>query len=87
MLHPGDAYSQTVTAFCESIAAVKKLGGKSEDIVRVKMFVRREEDADAVGKGMKDTLSGAWAATMIVGVGFVNREMLVEVEVDAVVEL
>lgn len=67
---------------------MEKLGGKKEDIVRVKMFVRRDQDADAVGKGMKDALSseeGAWAATMITGVSFVNAEMLIEVEVDAVV--
>ncbi|KAF8543620.1 Endoribonuclease L-PSP/chorismate mutase-like protein [Trichophaea hybrida] len=67
ILHAGDAYQQTTTALHESICAIEKLGGKKEDVVRVKLF------------------GAAWAATMIVGVSFVSEEMLVEVELDAVV--
>ncbi|KAA8909315.1 YjgF-like protein [Sphaerosporella brunnea] len=86
--HPGDAYHQTLAALTESISAIEKLGGTKEDVVRVRLFVARHEDCDDVGRGMKEVLAdgnGAWAATMIVGVAFVREEMLVEVEVDAVV--
>jgi enamine deaminase RidA (YjgF/YER057c/UK114 family) len=88
ILHAGDAYRQTTTALHESICAIEKLGGKKEDVVRGKLFVRHHEDCDLVGRAMKDILSGegvAWAATMIVGVSFVSEGMLVEVELDAVV--
>jgi enamine deaminase RidA (YjgF/YER057c/UK114 family) len=86
VLHPPDAYLQTVTALYESISAIEKLGGKKEDVVRVKLYVRRQEDCSRAGEGMKDVLGGGtWAATMIAGVAFVHHDMLVEVEVDAVV--
>jgi len=89
ILHPGDAYQQTITALNESVKAIEKLGGKKEDVVRVRLFVRRQGDTADVGKAMKtvfgEEVGCKWAATMLVGSSFVEEEMMVEVEVDAVV--
>lgn len=83
---PGDAYRQTVVAFQEALKAVKALGGTKEGVARVRMFIASKQDCDEVGRGMKEVFGeGEWAATMIAGVGFVRKEILVEVEVDAVV--
>jgi hypothetical protein len=72
VLHPDDAYLQTPTA-------IEMLDGRKEDVVRVRLYVNRQEDCDSVGRGMRDakTPGGsnvAWAAAMIVGVGFIKNE-------------
>ncbi|CCX13519.1 YjgF-like protein [Pyronema domesticum] len=82
---PGNAYYQTTTALEESIRAIAGLGGSIQNIARIKLFVRREEDCDSVGRAMAEVMIGqSFAATMIVGASFVRDEMLVEVEMDAV---
>ncbi|KAJ6007222.1 hypothetical protein N7522_005573 [Penicillium canescens] len=97
ILFPGDAKQQTCTALQESINAIQGLGGKGlEDIVRVKMFVGRHEHCAAVGEGFREILGkqnlgkeglvGAAATMIVVNGGFINKDMLVEVEVDAIVE-
>lgn len=92
ILFPGDARQQTRVALTESINAVKALGGTgAENVVRVKMFVSRHQDCQAVGEGFGEILgrNGAGigtAATMLVVNGFVDDRMLVEVEVDAIVD-
>ncbi|KAI5795035.1 YjgF-like protein [Geopyxis carbonaria] len=85
--HPRDARAQTRCALEESLNAIGKLGGNIGDVVRVRLFVKRQEDTDTVGEAMKELFEGRceWAATMIVGVGFVDEEMMVEVEVEAIV--
>ncbi|CAG8885709.1 unnamed protein product [Penicillium egyptiacum] len=95
MLHPEDARQQTRVALEESIRAIQGLGGKgAEDIVRVKMFVTRHKDCEAVGRGISEILGkynragsgmiGAAAIMIVVNGGFIDKGMLVEIEVDAV---
>ncbi|KAJ5297307.1 hypothetical protein PENANT_c005G08197 [Penicillium antarcticum] len=95
ILFPGDAKQQTRTALQESINAIQGLGGKGvEDIVRVKMYVGCHEDCAAVGEGFREILGkqnqgkyglvGAAATMIVVNGGFINKDMLVEVEVDAI---
>ncbi|OQE44847.1 hypothetical protein PENCOP_c002G05831 [Penicillium coprophilum] len=97
ILHPADAKQQTCVALEECIRAIQGLGGKGpEDIIRVKMFVSRHENCEAVGQGFKEILGkhnigeggmiGAAATMIVVNDGFINKDMLVEIEVDAIVE-
>lgn len=94
VLYPGDAEAQTQTALSEALKAVVGLGGSVFDVVRVRLFVGLEEVTGDVGRGMKEFFEkeGAgrevgFAATMIVVKGgFVNADMLVEVEIDAIVD-
>jgi hypothetical protein len=84
-----------------AVAALSTTPGGSDgrkEVTRIKMFVRRMEDTEMVGRAVKEVMLPEdsdlgkgidnrdvdWAATMIVGVEFVMEEMLVEVEVDAV---
>ncbi|PKX89437.1 YjgH family protein [Aspergillus novofumigatus IBT 16806] len=86
--------AQTIVALTESVKAVKELGGAgASSIVRVKMFVGRSEDCMAVGEGFREVLGkqqgngvGAVATMIVVQNGFVNGDMMVEVEVDAIVD-
>lgn len=91
---PGDARQQTRVILEEIVQAVQAVGGRgAESIVRCRMFVSRKEDCGAVGEGFRDVLGkhlgdqiGAVATMIVVANGFVDDEMLVEIEVDAIAE-
>lgn len=86
ILYPDSAYEQTLHIFRTIVHSVESLGGKREDITRVRMFVRDDTDCSDVGRALKEFLGDvAPAATMIVGAGFVDPAMKVEIEADAVV--
>lgn len=85
ILHLTSAFDQTLKIFDEILLAVQGLGGKKEDVVRVRMFVT-DEDAEEVGRGLKTAFGDvAPAATMIIGAKFVPSQMKVEIEADAVI--
>jgi enamine deaminase RidA (YjgF/YER057c/UK114 family) len=93
VLYPGDAKSQAHIAFQEIIKAIQALGGRgAENIVRTKMFVQNQGDCGVVAEAFSEVLgkqNGAdfgCAATMIVVGGFVDADMLVEIECDAMVD-
>ncbi|KAJ5873707.1 uncharacterized protein N7529_002137 [Penicillium soppii] len=97
ILYPNNAREQTRAALEECIRAIKGLGGKgAQDVIRVKMFVGCHDDCEAVGEGFRQVLGkqnhaasgtiGAAATMIVVNGGFINKQMLVEVEVDAIIE-
>lgn len=50
------------------------------------MFVTEQNDTEAVGRALKETFGDIRpAATMIIGSRFVDKDMRVEIEADAVV--
>lgn len=84
--HPTSAYNQAIFIFTTIIEAVNSVGGKKEDITRVRMFVTGEEDAGSVGVALKNALGDIKpAATLIIGARFVSGDMKVEIEADALV--
>ncbi|TFK76164.1 YjgF-like protein [Pluteus cervinus] len=92
--YPNSAHQQALTIFAEIIRAIEAVGGKKRDIVRVRMFVKFDEDCDEVGRALKETLGGDEeksipavdpTATMITGVRFVHPDMRVEIEAEALV--
>ena len=86
LLHPDSAYLQATAIFAEIIRAVEAVGGRREDVVRVRMFVVADEDTGEVGRAMKEALGDIKpAATMIVGARFVAPDMKVEIEADGIV--
>lgn len=92
ILFPGDARQQTRVALTECVEAVRALGGTECSVVRVRMFVANPQDCTAVGEGFREVLGkqmgaevGAAATMIVVRNGFVDENMLVEIEVDAVV--
>lgn len=93
VLHPGDAKAQALIAFGETVKAIQALGGQgAKSIVRPKMFVQRQEDCAAVAEaftevlGKQNGIDYGTAATMVVVGGFVDPDMLVEIECDAMVD-
>jgi enamine deaminase RidA (YjgF/YER057c/UK114 family) len=98
ILFPGDAKQQTKAALEQCIKAIQALGGKgAQSVLRVKMFVGRHEDCLAVGEGFREVLGkhlqsedggqiGTAATMIVVQNGFINKDMLVEIEVDGIAE-
>lgn len=94
ILHPTSAYLQAQVIFAEIAKAIQALGGSAKtDVVRVRMYVTHDEDSGDVGRALKESGFAAGedgkgegpAATMILGVKFVDKHMKVEIEADAVV--
>lgn len=70
----------------EICKAVEALGGRKEDVVRVRMYVTERKDFESVARAMKETFGTVQpAATGLVGIQFVSSDMKVEIEADAVV--
>ena len=85
---PGpDAYVQASAAFRITLDALAELGGRPEDVIRTRMFVVDMADAEAVGRAHAEAF-GAHppAATMLAVSALIAPDLLVEVEVDAVVK-
>lgn len=51
--HPGDAFNQALLSLNRAVEAVTCLGGQTKDIIRVRMFVARGEDCEAVGAAFR----------------------------------
>jgi enamine deaminase RidA (YjgF/YER057c/UK114 family) len=82
----GNAYGQAVHIFGKIEAALKEAGATMKDVVRTRMFVTDIANFEAVGRAhaqfFREVLP---AATMVEVNRFVSPEMLVEIEVDAVI--
>lgn len=84
--HQGDPAGQARSAFRTAIEAVEALGGAAGDIVRTRMYITHRGDADAVGRVHGELFAEVLpAASMLVVAGLISPELLVEVEVEAVV--
>ena len=83
---PGNAYGQAIDIFGKIEAALRAAGASMTDVVRTRMFVTDMANFDAVGRAhaefFRDVLP---AATMVEVQRLVSPEMLVEIEVDAVI--
>ena len=83
--HPGDAYMQACRCLEIILAALRDLGAGPEHVVRTRMYVRSRDDWEAVGRAHGEVFRNVRPATTMVFAGFIDEEMLVEIEADAIV--
>jgi enamine deaminase RidA (YjgF/YER057c/UK114 family) len=83
---PGDPAAQTRRCFEISRLALEKLGGSLEDVIRTRVFLRRIEDWEAVGRAHGEFFGTIRpASTFVQAGGLIGADWLVETEVDAIV--
>jgi enamine deaminase RidA (YjgF/YER057c/UK114 family) len=82
----GDPYAQARRAFENALAAVRALGGDVEHVVRTRMYVTDASTWRDVGRAHAEVFGDVRpAATLVEARALVAPELLVEVELDAIV--
>jgi enamine deaminase RidA (YjgF/YER057c/UK114 family) len=83
--YPGDVFAQAQRSLEIIVWALGEAGARPEHVVRTRIYVRRSSDWEAVGKAHAEVFGHVRPATTLVEVaGFVDPEILVEIEAIAV---
>ena len=82
LVHPDDPYEQTRTAFGVGVDALAAAGCPIDNVLQTRMYITDRAHAEDVGRAHKDVFGDVRpAATMVVVAGFLDPQMLVEVEI------
>ncbi|MEX2603159.1 MAG: RidA family protein [Gracilimonas sp.] len=82
----GDVYLQTRQCILNIEKALKKADASLEDVVRTRTFITNMDEWEAFGKAHQEFFNGINPAATLVEVSrLIDPDLLVEIEVDAVI--
>lgn len=79
-----DSYLQTKRAIEKIGDAITKLGGSLSDVVRTRVFVKSDVDLNEVARAHREAFGSILPASTLVAVSFMDPNVRVEIEADAV---
>lgn len=82
---PGDAYAQTLFALRKALTAAEALGAGLEDVLRTRLLLAPGADWEGAVRAHREVFAGVRPANTTYFVGGFIPDVLVEVELDAVV--
>ncbi|MGH7471556.1 MAG: RidA family protein [Longimicrobiales bacterium] len=82
--HPGDPYRQTKRCVEIILSALRELGAAPEDVVRTRIYAREPDHWPEIGRAHGETFGRVQPATTMVFTRFIDPEMLVEIEAEAI---
>jgi enamine deaminase RidA (YjgF/YER057c/UK114 family) len=86
ILHPGDVYAQAAECLRIIDGALRELGGSLRDVVRTRVFLADPSRWQEAGRAHGEAFAAAPPATTFVAAGgFIDPEILVEIEASAIV--
>jgi enamine deaminase RidA (YjgF/YER057c/UK114 family) len=84
--HPGDCYRQATAVLRFIEDALRQAGAALSDVVRTRAFLTDMSKADEYGRAHGEVFSGIRpAATLVEVSALVHPDLVVEIEVDAIV--
>ena len=84
-VHPGDVYGQTLFSLRKAVAAAEMLGARAEDVVRTRIMLAVGADWEAAIRAHAEVFGAIRPANTTWFVAGFIPDVLVEVELDAVV--
>jgi enamine deaminase RidA (YjgF/YER057c/UK114 family) len=81
----GDAGAQARRCLHIMLAALKELGADPVHVVRTRVYIRDAADWEAVGQAHGEVFADAPPASTMIVASFIDPDMLVEMEAEAIV--